>query len=56
MDNQDKIFNKIKEASQKAESQDFPSMDKVWNRVEEKLDKKVLKKETKLWFLLVISF
>lgn len=55
MDNHDKIFNKIKEASQKAERQDFSSKDKVWSRVEEKLDTKVLKKETKLWKKLAVA-
>ena len=44
MDNQDKIFNKIKNASQKAEEKDFPAFEKVWMRVEEKLDKKEDKK------------
>lgn len=49
MDNQDKLFDKIKEASQKAEFQDFPEMEKVWSRVEEKLDKKEDKKAIVLW-------
>jgi len=55
MDNQDKLFNQIKSAAQNAETKDFPSMDKVWNRVEEKLDKKVLKKETKLWKKIAVA-
>lgn len=55
MDNQDKIFNKIKEASNKAENQDFPSMDKVWSRVEEKLDQKVQKKATKTWRKIAVA-
>lgn len=49
MDNQEKIFEKIKKASRNQESGDFPSMEKVWSRVGEKLDKKVLKKENTLW-------
>lgn len=49
MDNQEKIFEKIKRASRNQESGDFPSMEKVWSRVGEKLDKKVLKKENTLW-------
>lgn len=49
MDNQDKIFDKIKTASQKAETMDFPGMEKVWARVDEKLDKKALKTKNKLW-------
>ncbi len=55
MDNQDKLFNQIKSAAQNAETKDFASMDKVWNRVEEKLDKKVLKKETKLWKKIAVA-
>ncbi len=54
MENQD-IFNKIKTAAEKAETKDFPSMDKVWNRVEDKLDKKVLHKENKLWKKLAVA-
>jgi Ca-activated chloride channel family protein len=49
MDNQDKIFEKIKNASQKAEEKDFPAFEKVWMRVEEKLDKKEDKKAIALW-------
>ena len=49
MDNQDKIFNKIKNASQKAEEKDFPAFEKVWMRVEEKLDKKEDKRTIILW-------
>ena len=48
MENQD-IFNQFKKAADNAETPDFASMEKVWNRVEEKLDKKELKKETQLW-------
>lgn len=55
MDNQDKIFNKIKSAAQKAEHQDFPGMEKVWSRVEEKLDKKEDKKAIVLWKKLTIA-
>jgi len=55
MDNQDKIFNKIKNASQKAEEKDFPAFDKVWMRVEDKLDKKEDKKAIVLWKKLAIA-
>lgn len=63
MDTEEKLFNQIKSAAQNSERQDFPSMDKVWNRVEEKLDHKVLAKQNTLWkktamaafILLVIS-
>lgn len=55
MDNQDKIFNKIKNASQKAAEKDFPAFEKVWMRVEEKLDKKEDKKAIVLWKKLTIA-
>lgn len=55
MDNQDKLFDKIKEASQKAEFQDFPGMEKVWSRVEEKLDKKEDKKTIVLWKKIAVA-
>ncbi|WP_284652355.1 hypothetical protein [Flavobacterium terrisoli] len=48
MENQD-IFNQFKKAADNAESPDFASMEKVWSRVEEKLDKKELKKASQLW-------
>lgn len=55
MDNQDKLFDKIKEASQNAEFKDFPGMEKVWSRVEEKLDKKEDKKTIALWKKIAIA-
>ena len=55
MDNQDKIFNKFKEAAENSEQKDFPEMDKVWARVEEKLDKKEDKKAISLWKKIAIA-
>lgn len=55
MNHQDKLFNQIKKASQQSEAKDFPAMDKVWSRVTEKLDQKVLKKENKLWKKIAIA-
>jgi len=55
MDNQDKIFEKIKKASQKAEEKDFPGMEKVWARVEEKLDKKEDKRTILLWKKIAVA-
>lgn len=55
MDNSDKIFEKIKKASLNQEVPDFQSMDKVWSRVENKLDNKVLKKENKLWKKIAVA-
>lgn len=48
MENKD-IFNQIKAAADHAETPHFASMDKVWNRVEEKLDQETLKNEKILW-------
>lgn len=55
MENQDKIFDKLKDAAQKAESKGFPAMEKVWGRVEEKLDKKEDKKVIALWKKLAVA-
>jgi hypothetical protein len=55
MENQDKLYNQFKSAAENAEKKDFPAMENVWNRVEQKLDTKVLKKETKLWKKLAVA-
>lgn len=55
MDNQDKIFNKFKEAAENSEQKYFPGMDKVWARVEEKLDKKEDKNAISLWKKIAIA-
>ena len=55
MDNQDKLFDKFKEASHNAEAKDFPTMEKVWLRVEEKLDKKEDKKTISLWKKIAVA-
>ena len=55
MDNNDKLFNTIKEASHKQEAKDFAALDKVWSRVEDKLDHKALKKENKLWKKIAVA-
>ena len=55
MDNQDKLLDKIKQASQNAEFKDFPGMEKVWSRVEEKLDKKEDKKTIALWKKIAVA-
>lgn len=54
MNSEDKIYNKIKNASQKGEK-DFPGMDKVWNRVEEKLDNTLVVKKKNKWQKLAIA-
>lgn len=55
MENQDKLYNQFKSAAENAETKDFPGMENVWSRVEQKLDTKVLKKETKLWKKLAVA-
>ena len=55
MDNQDKIFDKFKEAAHNSESKDFPGMEKIWSRVEEKLDKKEDKKTISLWKKIAVA-
>ena len=55
MDNQDKIINKIKDAAHKAEQNDFPCMEKVWARIDEKLDNQNLQTKTKLWKKIAVA-
>jgi len=55
MDNHDKLFNQIKDAAQKQEAKDFAAFDKVWSRVEDKLDHKVLQKENNLWKKIAVA-
>ncbi len=49
MENQDKIYEQFKSAAEKAETKDFPGMEKVWSRVDAKLDTKVLQKQNNNW-------
>ncbi len=55
MENKDKLFDQIKTAAENAETKDFPSMENVWSRVENKLDKKILKKENSLWKKIAVA-
>jgi Ca-activated chloride channel homolog len=49
MKHQDKLFEAFKKASDQEENKDFPAMEKVWTRVEEKLDRKKDRKAIILW-------
>jgi len=49
MENKDKIYDQFKEAATKAEDKGFARMDAVWNRVEEKLDKKKERRAAIWW-------
>ncbi|HQE33658.1 MAG TPA: hypothetical protein PLO52_07555 [Flavobacterium alvei] len=55
MDNQDKIFDKIKNAAHKAEEKDFPGMERIWQRVDAKLEQKELQSKNKNWKKIAIA-
>lgn len=55
MENQNKLYDKMKQAAHNAEANSFPGMEKVWARVEEKLDKKEDKKIIALWKKIAIA-
>jgi hypothetical protein len=55
MDNQDNLFNKIKSAAENAETKEFPGMEKVWSRIDAKLDTKVEQKNNSNWKVLLIA-
>jgi hypothetical protein len=55
MEDQDKLFDKIKSAAENAENKDFSGMEKVWSRVDAKLDTYVEKKNNKNWQKLMIA-
>ncbi len=55
MENNDKIFDQFKNAAENVAPKEFQSMENVWNRIEDKLDQKVLKKETKTWRKIAVA-
>lgn len=55
MENNESLFNEIKSAAENAETKDFPGMEKVWNRVEEKLDNKEDKKAVWRWKKIAVA-
>ncbi|MES2574115.1 MAG: hypothetical protein V4572_04190 [Bacteroidota bacterium] len=55
MDNQDKIFEKIKNAANKAEEKDFPGMERIWERIDSKLEQKELQTKSKTWKKIAIA-
>lgn len=55
MENNDILENQFKKAAENVAPIEFPSMENVWNRIEDKLDTKVLKKETKTWKKIAVS-
>lgn len=55
MENQDKLYEQFQQAARKAEDKDFPAMDKVWGKLEDKLEKKALRKENTTWKKIAIA-
>lgn len=47
MEDQDKIFEQFKKAAENQDNQDFPGLEKVWSRVDAKLDTQVFKAQKK---------
>ena len=52
---QDKLHEQLKKAAQNAESREFPALEKVWARVEDKLDHKALKRQNRRWKLMAAA-
>lgn len=55
MENQDKIYKQFQQATKDAETKQVPGLDKIWDRVEEKLDKKEEKKPVFWWRKLAVA-
>lgn len=55
MENQDILIEKIKSTVQNSEKQGFDAMNKVWCRIEDKLDNTVLKKQNDTWKKLAVA-
>lgn len=47
MEHQDNLFEQFKKAAEKSETKDFPGMEKVWSRVDAKLDTQVYQTQKK---------
>jgi len=52
---ENRLFNEIKSAVENAESKKFPGMEKVWHRVEEKLENKEDKKAAWRWKRIAVA-
>ena len=55
MGTEEKLYKKIQQAAENAEQKDFPGMEKIWARVEDKLETQTLKKEKHLWKKLAVA-
>ena len=55
MGTEEKLYKKIQQATENAEQKDFPGMEKIWARVEDKLETQTLQKEIHLWKKLAVA-
>ena len=55
MGTEEKLYKKIQQATENAEQKDFPGMEKIWARVEDKLETQTLQKEKHLWKKLAVA-
>ena len=55
MRTEEKLYKKIQQAAEKVEEKDFPGMEKIWARVEDKLETQTLQKEKHLWKKLAVA-
>lgn len=55
MGTEEKLYKKIQEAAENAEQKDFPGMEKIWARVEDKMETQTLQKEKHLWKKLAVA-
>jgi hypothetical protein len=55
MGTEEKLYKKIQQATENAEQKDFPGMEKIWARVEDKMETQTLQKEKHLWKKLAVA-
>lgn len=55
MGTEEKLYKKIQQAAENAEQKDFPGMEKIWARVEDKMETQTLQKEKHLWKKLAVA-
>ena len=55
MGTEEKLYKKIQQAAENAEQKDFPGMEKIWARVEDKLETQTLQKEKHLWKKIAVA-
>lgn len=55
MGTEEKLYKKIQQAAENADQKDFPGMEKIWARVEDKLETQTLQKEKHLWKKLAVA-